>query len=251
MVDKQINIFIMKIIYRIAIILFFILIQANEVLAGPGGKIAKNLFNSPLGKVVGALLFIILFPFILFSWYKRNKSIKAAKGQLEILSKINFELFDEINLKNRITDIFFRVHKAWSEQNVEDCNEFMTDWYSQNQQMVFINDWKRKGLMNVCTVEEIRSIKPIHVKITERSDFEGSRIMYAISAMMEDYLVKIDDSTLLEGHRGFNLVETVWTLKLTNKIWKVDNIEQNDMVSNYIKMESTLPDAILQKLSKN
>ena len=53
---------------------------------------------------------------------------------------------------------------------------------------------------------------------------------------------------MLEGKKGFKDVETVWTLKLENRVWRVDNIEQSEMVSRYMKMDSELSDSILEKL---
>lgn len=223
-------------------------IQINFLLASPGGKIAKEFFDSPLGKLLGLLLLIILFPYILRSWYKRKKFEKQIKHKLDALALVNHDYFDQINLKNRMTDIFTRVHKAWSEQDLVDCEQFMTSWYQQNQQTVFLNEWKGKGLMNVCTVQKINSIQPIHIRLTSKENFEGTRVMFAIDANMEDYLIHIDDSSVIEGKKGFKDVETVWTLQLNEGLWKVDNIEQSNMITTYMKMDTGLTDQIIQKI---
>jgi len=215
-------------------------------LAGPGGKIAKELFETPIGKLFAILLFVVFSPFIIVSWYRKHKSTKAIKNKLIQLSNSDFEIFDEINLKNRITDIFTRVHNAWSERDLDDCDDFMTNWYRQNQQTVFLDQWDRKGLMNVCTIQKINSIKPIHIRVTQNHNFEGSRIIYAIEAIMEDYLISIEDSSVIEGKKGFKEVETVWTLKLVERVWKVDNIEQSEMIPEYTKMESKLSTSIVK-----
>lgn len=234
---------------RIVIFIAFLLFQATEVLAGPGGKIAKELFSSPLGKIVGIILGVILLPLVIWSYLKRNKGIKETRKKLEQLAKVDFELFEEINLKNRMNDIFFRVHKGWSERNLDNCEEYMTHWYRQNQQTVYLDEWDSKGLMNVCTIKKVNSITPIHIRITEDEKFDGSRIMFAIDANMEDYLVSIENSSIIEGKKGFNDVETVWTLKLEDRIWKLDNIEESEMVMSYLKMESQLSDSIIEKLA--
>ncbi len=236
---------------RILFLVFFILINAHEAIAGPGGKIAKELFDSPAGKIIGVLVFIVFLPFILRSWYKRSKSTKATKKKLAELSKIDHEVFDEINLKNRVTDIFTRVHKAWSEKDLDDCEQYMTTWYRQNQQTVFLDEWDRKGMMNVCTIQEVKKIKPLHIRLTENENFEGSRIMYVIEANMEDYLVNIENSSVIEGKKGFKDVETVWTMKLEDRVWKVDNIEQAEMISSYVKMEAEQSDSILENLASS
>lgn len=229
-------------------IIFIILFQVSELIAGPGGKIAKELFESPLGKFLGIILFIVFLPLIIRSHLKRTKAIRETKKRLTQLTKIDDELFDEINLKNRVTDIFNRVHQAWSERDLEHCNQFMTNWYRQNQQTVFLDEWDRKGMTNICSIQEINNVKPIHIRLTNNKNFNGSRIMYAIEANMEDYLVNIEDSSILEGKKGFKNVETVWTLKLEDRIWKVDNIEQSEMISSYMKMDSELTDEILGNL---
>ena len=231
---------------RLFILLYLSLFNASTMLAGPGGRIAKEMFDSPLGKVIGVILLVILLPLIIRSYYRKNKLVRQTKSKLSQLTRIDTELFDEINLKNRMTDIFTRVHKAWSERDLDNCEEYMTNWYRQNQQTVFLDEWASKGMMNICTIQEINTIKPIHLRLTNNKNFEGTRIMYLIDANMEDYLVNIEDSSVLEGKKGFKDVETVWTLKLENRIWKVDNIEQSEMISSYMKMESQLTDEILQ-----
>ena len=230
---------------KILFVLLASLIQVSELIAGPGGKIAKELFDSPLGKLAAIVLAIIFLPFIIRSYYKRTKATRGTKKMLTQLTKVDHELFDEINLKNRVTDIFTRVHKAWSDRDLDNCESYMTMWYRLNQQSVYLDDWDSRGLMNVCTIQEVKSVKPIHLRLTNEENFEGSRIMYAIDAHMEDYLVSIEDSSVLEGKKGFKDVETVWTLKLENRVWKVDNIEQSHMISSYMKLDTQITDEIL------
>lgn len=229
----------------------FLLFTASELLAGPGGTIAKELFDSPLGKIFGAILAIIFLPFTIRFYYKQRKAIKGTKKTLDQLKKVDFELFDEINLKNRMTDVFTRVHKAWSGRDLDNVDEYMTNWYSQNQQSRFLDEWDSKGLMNVCTISKVKSVKPIHIRLSENENFNGTRIMYAIEANMEDYLISVEDSSVLEGKKGFKDVETVWTMKLMDKVWKVDNIEQSNMISSYMKMESEVPEAYVENLIKS
>ena len=55
----------------------------------------------------------------------------------------------------------------------------MSTWYQQNQQIVFLNEWKKKGLMNVCTIEKVKAIEPMHIRVSKKENFEGTRIIYA------------------------------------------------------------------------
>lgn len=236
--------------WRILFILYFILFQTTYLLAGPGGKIAKEIFESPAAKIIGILLAIVLLPIIIRYYYKKYKATRRTKQLLDQLSQINHNLFDQLSLKNRMTDIFTRVHTAWSNQNMEECSEFMSAWYQQNQQTVYLDEWKKKGLINICTIKEVKNIVPIHIRLTNDPDFEGTRIVYSITAEMEDYLVKEDNSAIIEGKKGFNNVETVWTIVLIDGSWKVDNIEQSDMISNYLKMKDLAIHPSLERLRK-
>ena len=217
-------------------------------MASPGGRIARDLLDNPIGKVIAIILAIIFFPIFIRSYIRRKNAYNSTKKKLVFLSKVDFELFDEINLKNRMTDVFTRVHKAWSERDLDNCEAYMTNWYRQNQQSVYLDEWDRKGMMNVCTIKKLKSVKPIHLRLSENDNFEGSRIMYAIDANMEDYLVNVEDTSIVEGKKGFNDVETVWTLKLEDNSWKVDNIEQSEMVLSYIKMDSKSTDQIIDNI---
>ncbi len=225
---------------RLLLLLLFVFIQLNIVLAGPGGNIAKDFFKGPIGKFIAIPLVIIFLPWIFLSMYRTKKAASAVRRRLSEMAKVHPVLFDEISLKNRMTDVFTRVHKAWSERNLDDCEGYMTEWFRQNQQIVYLDDWERRGMRNICSIRNINKIKPIHLRIVESEDFNGSRIVYAIEANMEDYLAKIKDSSVIEGKKGFRDIETVWTLMLEGKTWKVDNIEQDDKVDDYTKMEKSM-----------
>ena len=117
----------------------------------------------------------------------------------------------------------------------------MTDWYWQNQQLVYLNEWKERGLVNVCRVRKVNSIEPIHVKATNEPGFENSRISFMISAEMEDYLKERDSDRIVEGAKGFNDEESVWTFVLTNGNWILENISQESLYSKFIKMPNSVP----------
>lgn len=225
--------------------LLFILFQISELLAGPGGRVFRKAFDSPIGKVVMIILLIVLLPLIIKNILAERKGVKNTTAILTKLGAKHPGIFDEIHLKNRVTSIFSRVHKGWSEQDVSGVDEYMTDWYWQNQQMLFLDKWKSEGLRNVCNVKKINSIKPIHIRVTDRPDFEESRIFYTITSEMEDYLIHEETNKIIEGKKGYNNVSTVWTLKLNGGVWKVDNIEQSSSAMDYVKREDVVPQSIM------
>ena len=215
------------------------------MLAGPGGRIARQVFDSPIGRVVLVLLIIILLPLIIRNIWIQRKGVKNTTAILTKLGAKHPSLFDEIQLKNRVTSVFGRVHKGWSDQDVSEASGYMTDWYWQNQQMLFLDKWKSEGLRNVCNVKSITGIKPIHIRITEKPNFEESRIFYSIDSEMEDYLIHEERQKIVEGKKGFNHVSTVWTMKLTNGQWLVDNIEQSGSALDYVKREDIVPQSVM------
>lgn len=234
------------------VFLFFALVflHVDMAWAGPGGRIAKEIFDTTWGKIGFGLIVLIFFPLLLEDYLTRRKAIKRAKNSLNKLARIDHSIFDEFNLKNRVTDVFNRVHKAWSSQDLTDCEEYMTYWYRQNQQSVFLDEWKEKGLMNISSIKKINKIEPIHVRLSDRDDFERSRIIYLINAKMEDYLVKIENSSVIEGKKGFRNIETAWTFQYINGKWCVDNIEHEDMVSEYMSMKDDYTVERLELLAK-
>ncbi len=233
---------------RIILTLLVLIMHISVALAGPGGQIAKAVFSSPAGKIVAIILTIIFFPFILHYLYQKYIAVQKTKKQLQALSKVNYDLFDEVSLKNRVSNIFQQVHRAWSDQNVADSDAYMTHWYRQNQQTVFLDQWASKGLINICNIKKIIKLQPIHLRLSDDPELNKSRVMYAITAEIEDYMTKVEDSSVIEGMKGYKDVETVWTFQLVDGHWKVDNIEQSDMISQYLKMKDAFSKSKIKAL---
>jgi hypothetical protein len=102
----------------------------------------------------------------------------------------------------------------------------MTDWYWQNQQLVYLDKWHKAGLRNICEVKKVRAVRPL-LFIHRNDDIahEGSLLVVSLTAKMKDYRVQGDTDKVVEGDRKFKdhvprIEETV--LGLTNPI-KTDN----------------------------
>lgn len=57
-------------------------------------------------------------PLIVRHSYKRYKAKKDTKKILAKLAQIDPFKFDELSLNNRVTNVFQRVHAAWSNQDL-------------------------------------------------------------------------------------------------------------------------------------
>jgi len=104
-----------------------------------------------------------------------------------------------------------------------DVSDFMKDWYWQNQQIVHLDKWDEQGLVNVCEIREINSIKPIYIQKKSGNNSEGSRVVVSIDASMEDYLARKSDAKVMEGIKGFKNRTTVGLLSWikVNGKWRI------------------------------
>jgi hypothetical protein len=211
-----------------------------EAMAGPGGAIAKGLFTTFWGKLFLVLLVIILLPFIIVSIIRgkiKQARTRKALNQLATQSR----LFDSISLNTRMRDIFERVYLSWNKGDLDDTSEWMNSWYRQNQQIVHLNNWKEKGLKNYCEIGKIFSIIPIHIQMNRIGDsLNGTRVVFKIHAEVIDYLEEVSTGRLVKGEYGLVINSNLWTLELTDGNWKLDNIEETEMLQVYEKLKNVL-----------
>lgn len=202
------------------------------------------MFDSPLGKVVGVILAIIFFPFIAYAQIREFFGVRKTKKDLRNLALVN-KNFEWFNLKNRVTEVFGRVHSAWRKEDMGQASEWMTHWYWQNQQIVYLDKWEEQGLVNNCDVRKVIKMKPLHVVCSNQENFEESRIVMSIEANMEDYLAERESGRVVEGKKGYKDVETIWTFILEDGKWKAENIEEGRLSLSYAKLKNSVPKVVL------
>lgn len=230
-------------LWTILAFVFVVFVTVEPVMAGPGGKIARAVFETFWGKVLLAFLVIFFLPLILYAFFKEKMAERRARNDLRYIAKrTNDRRFEWLAIKERVQDCFYRVHAAWGKQDVSEAAEYMTDWYWQNQQIAFLDRWEREGLVNHCQVGSVRRIKPL--LLIHRNDelpHEGSMLVVSICANMKDYLADRDTGAIIEGSNAFKDVETVWTFTMVNGNWRVSNIEEDSLSLAYAKMVKELP----------
>ncbi|MGD9410262.1 MAG: Tim44-like domain-containing protein [Desulfobacterales bacterium] len=217
----------------------FIFIQ--PAYAGPGGQIAKVLAKTFWGKMVLGLLTLILLPVGIYLYIKQKLAERRAYKDLKYMARHDPN-FEWPRAKERILDCFYRVHSAWKQEDVSEACNYMTDWYWQNQQLVYLDRLHREGLRNVCAVQKIRVIRPL-LFIYRNDDVahEGSVLVVSITANMMDCLVRRETDTLVEGDRKFRDHETIWTFALVEGQWRVANIEEAGCEFDYIFQVKNVP----------
>lgn len=230
----------------ILVLLLFAITVPDYALAGPGGYIAKGLFKTWYGKIFLVLISIILLPLIVYIRSREYLGIRKNKKQLTQLGMKNND-FNWLNLQKNVTNIYERVHVAWEKENMEEASKYVSDWYWQNQQLVFLDEWKRNGLKNVCKIWEIKSVKPLYLEISHDDQLEGSKIAFLIDAHMEDYLMERATGKIVQGKKGYADEERIWVMEYTNGEWKLDDIQEGSLSLAFIKTKNVIPEMHLSK----
>lgn len=222
-------------------LLFIIVIILEPAMAGPGGKIAKAVIDSFWGKVVLFLLTIFFLPLILLMFFREKRAERRALHDLQFMA-LQTPIFNWLSLRERFSNCFIRVHDAWSKEDMAEASEYMTDWYWQNQQLIFLDRWQREGLVNHCDIKTIKEIKPLLFShMNDSKAHEGSKLVVAITAEMADYLAEQDSGKIVEGDNKYKEVERLWTFTLNDGIWRLSNIEDSVMMMDYAKLSIKQP----------
>jgi hypothetical protein len=229
------------------IVAAFVLLPTSA-LAAPGGKIASALFKTTAGKIIGCVLIVIFAPLILYIVIKEKIAEKRSLKALKRLAELD-KNFDWMRLRDRVTDCYLRVNAAWSKEDMSEASEWMTSWYWQNQQLAFLNQWERDGLVNHTRIKQIKGIKPLFVKYEQAEDgsSDGSRVVISINANMEDYLADRETGKVVEGAKGYADEEFVWTFVMQQGKWVVSNIEEGSMSLSYAKLMPEVPEVLPAK----
>ena len=223
----------------IFLIVAFIFIQ--PAYAGPGGEVAKAMANTFCGKMVLGLLSVVLLPIGIYLFVKQQLAEQRAYRDLRYMTEYDLN-FEWLRAKERIIDCFYRVHNAWSAEDISEVSEVMTDWYWQNQQLVRLDKWQKQGLYNVCDVKKIRTVRPLlFIHRTDDIGHGGSLLVVSITANMLDYLAKRDTDIVVAGHKKYKDIETIWSFTMVDGKWRVSNVEESRCEFEYISQVKKLP----------
>lgn len=227
---------------KFASIFTFLLLLPATVMAGPGGKIAKAIFETFWGKVLLGFLTLVLLPLILWVMLKEYRAKKRALKHLQVVGSAMPE-FQWIKLRKRVKDCFTRIHDSWSKADVSTASDWMTSWYWQNQQLVYLDKWEREGLVNECEVFKINKMNPILFSYQEMDGKpgEGSELAVLIDATMTDYLVRKTDGKIVEGSAKKKDVERVWNFTYEDGRWLVSDIDEGSNSLSYVEAMKEVP----------
>lgn len=228
--------------FTFLLVLVLTVLSPDSAWAAPGGKIISTLFKSAWGKMFLGALCVVLAPYIIHVLVREHFAVRRTLKHLKRLAAVDPH-FDWLKLKDRVTDCYHRVHSAWHAEDMSEASEWMTSWYWQNQQLAFLNQWERDGLVNHCRVRSIGKIRPLYLHFNQDAHgaSNGSRVVISITANMEDYLSERATNNIVAGKTGYRDIEHVWTLELKGGKWVVANIEEDSMTLSYVKLRSVVP----------
>jgi hypothetical protein len=224
-------------------VVLFLVMTPENAWAAPGGKIVTGIFKTTWGKILLGVLTIVLSPVIAYVMIKERIAEKKTLAHLKRLAAVDRN-FDWMTLKDRVTDCYHRVHSAWRAEDMAQASDWMTSWYWQNQQLAHLNQWERDGLVNHCRVKTISRIRPLFLKYEKSDDgkSDGSRVVICITAKMEDYLAERESGKIVEGKKGYEDADHVWTFVLQQGKWVVSNIEEGSMSLTYARLMPEVPE---------
>lgn len=223
----------------IFLIVAFIFIQ--PAYAGPGGEVAKAMAKTFWGKMILGMLSTVLLPIGIYLFIKQQIAERRAYRDLQYMAQFDPN-FEWLRAQERIIDCFYRVHSAWSAEDISVVSEVMTDWYWQNQQLVRLDKWQKQGLYNVCDVRKIRSIRPLlFIHRNDDIGHAGSILVVSITANIKDYLAKRDSDIVVAGDKRYKDQETIWSFTLVDGQWRVADIEEAGCEFDYVFQVKNLP----------
>ncbi|SFU52569.1 hypothetical protein SAMN05216480_10627 [Pustulibacterium marinum] len=226
------------------VVLIALLLYVEPVLAGPGGAIAKAFFKTWWGKMIMGILAIILLPFILYmkviTFFKVQKTKK-------LLRQLGFKNpnFGWLHLQKTVKTIFTNVYEAWSNEDMSQVQRYVNPWYWQNQQLVHLDRWKAKNQQNICNLDTISNIKPLYIEIFDEITLEGSKVVFEVSAMIEDYLIDRTNQKVVEGAKGYKDETHLWVFEYTEGKWLLENIMDEEFSFSYIKTPNAIPESLV------
>lgn len=230
-----------KILAGVLLVGCLYLLIAEPALAGPGGRIARAAFETFWGRVALAILTIIFLPLIIVITFQEKIAERRARKDMRFMAGYS-PLFEWLNIRNRAKDCFLRVHSGWRKEDLTQVTNWMTDWYWQNQQMVYLDKWKEEGLINICDVKRITKITPLlFMHKNNGAEHEGSMVALSIDAEMKDLLQERQSGKIVQGSERYKIVNTIWSFTIENGLWKVSDIDEGSMSLEYAKLRKELP----------
>ncbi len=203
----------------------------------------------------GGWLYLVVFIIgTIYASYKRKQKIKKAKNLL-LDAKQADSSWNEGELKQRVSDVFLRFEKDWSDFDIGSMKEYLTESYYKRMvlELNVLQNENRKNLMENC---KILSINLWEIK--DNPGKENDSFTVEIKASADDSLIDIKNNKLLYKESMNNNFGTIgqydlgyvlkaassrknvfveyWDFVREGDVWKLNLIKQKTEDKNKIEI---------------
>ena len=205
-----------------ALCLALLLAVTSPALAGPGGQFAKAVAKTTLGKVVFAILLIVLLPLGIWAIVREWFGVRRTRRDLAELAETH-DYFDWAQIEARVEEAAAGVGHAWGTGDLDVVADYFTEDYLASQRAL-LERWRQEGKRNVHEFHDINKIKPLFVRVG--SGWWQDQVSVLISATVVDYLLDVETGKVLKGKkRKDRNYETIWNLVRERGAWRLSSIE--------------------------
>jgi preprotein translocase subunit SecG len=213
--------------YTVLLLVLSFLLFTNEVFArgggggsgggGGGGGSGGSGGGSPIALAIWVIVFLIIG---ICSWYIRKQKIKKAK---EIITKAEAtdSAWQESALTARVSDVFIRFQKDWSDYNSEAMKEYCMPKF-QEKMMLDLAVLQLENRKNLVNNPNLKGVAILEAK--DEIDNTKDNFTAEVSAQANDQLIDTKtNSILMTENTPFT---EYWNFLRDGDNWKLNTIKQ-------------------------
>ena len=216
-----------------AIVTILLLLGPEVVLARAGGGGGGG------GHGKGSWLNIIALPILLIysaiitqQVRKRNRACRFLLARLKKLDPI----WDLDAIRNRISQVFFKVQQAWTERDQNIARDCMSSAIFEKHKMQtdqMISQHRRNVL------EDINLIETDIVDVEDFTDNRKDQFWVYVKGSMIDYTVDDKTGSLVSGNEKAEKFTELWKFLRIGDTWVLDEIDQQVSLFDLKKFKAT------------
>ena len=216
--------------FTILFALFSFFLFTNQVFArgggggsgggGGGGGGHGGSCSAPICVVLYFVVFIFFASIFISVWYIRRKMIKKAK---EIITKAEAtdSAWQESALNARVTDVFIRFQKDWTDYNAEAMKEYCVPKFQEKMalELAVLQLQKRKNLVNNPNLKRVAILVA-----TDEVDNTKDNFTAEVYAQANDQLIDVATGSILMTDNS--VFTEYWNFLRDGDNWKLNTINQ-------------------------
>lgn len=225
------------------LVVTFLGVCADVAWAGPGGKIAEAVFRTWPGRIVLAVVCVILLPLILYVVLRSWLGVRKTRKDLGRLAN-DWPIFEWKGIEREVRATVGLLYKHWGSGDLSPVADRMTADYYRSQQEL-LDRWREEGKRNVTRLELLKKVEPLWVVV--ESEEAPSQIRVGLKMNVTDYLESMTTRKLLKGKKKVvEDHEAIWWLVNADGEWLLHDIEKGNLSLAYAKEPNQVDTAWLK-----